>query len=524
VARGYHARPELTAERFLPDPFAPEPGARMYRTGDLGRWLADGSLAYLGRNDQQVKLRGLRIELGEIEAALRLHAAVGETAVLLREDAPGERQLVAYCVAADAVRRDAVDPALPLAWREHLLARLPEFMVPAAFVQLPALPLSPNGKLARERLPPPGSMAYAQAEYEAPDGEIEALVAQAWQSLLGTARIGRHDDFFRLGGHSLLLLQVAARLAAAGIVVPVPALFRHSTVAALAAHIAGTQAEADEHAAVPLREGASPPLFLAHDGSGLLLYAHKLADAIDTPLAIFGLPAIPLHDAQAHTVPDLARRLLRLVREVQPRGPYRLAGWSFGGLLAHEMAAMLRADGEAVEFLAMLDSHHRPADAGHARTLHDEKAHLLALMQVEAFGVPDLQAALEGLKAQADALDLGELLRRAEATRRALMPAHLAGLPETEVAAYLHRQHALHGAGLAHRASPLDIDVHLVRAEEGPHPGALGWEHVVDAARLHVATVPGDHHSMLRGPNLAVLARALSAWLAKAVATTAGSR
>jgi amino acid adenylation domain-containing protein len=206
VARGYLNRPELTAERFVADPFAVQPGARMYKTGDLGRWLADGTLAYLGRNDFQVKIRGFRIELGEIEARLQACDGVSEALVVARVDRGGENRLVAYVVA---------DPERPtaLALRTALQASLAEYMVPQAFVLLDAFPLTSNGKVDRKALPEPDAEAVAAREYVAPQGPVETAIGAIWADLLGLERVSRHDNFFDLGGHSLLAVQVAGRLA-----------------------------------------------------------------------------------------------------------------------------------------------------------------------------------------------------------------------------------------------------------------------------------------------------------------------
>ncbi|MFL5540786.1 MAG: non-ribosomal peptide synthetase, partial [Longimicrobiaceae bacterium] len=198
VARGYLGRPGLTAGRFVPDPFAREPGARLYRTGDLGRWLPEGSIEFLGRTDFQVKIRGFRIELGEIEARLAEHPEVRESVVLAREDARGEKRLVAYVVGGEAASAEAL--------RAHLGAALPAYMVPSAFVRLDAFPLTPTGKLDRRALPAPE--APAARTYEAPVGETEQALAEVWAKVLGVERIGRHDDFFELGGHSLLAIRL----------------------------------------------------------------------------------------------------------------------------------------------------------------------------------------------------------------------------------------------------------------------------------------------------------------------------
>ncbi|MER8931317.1 phosphopantetheine-binding protein, partial [Mesorhizobium sp. M0859] len=239
VARGYLNRPELTAERFLADPFSDEAGARMYRTSDLGRYLPDGNLEFLGRNDDQVKIRGFRIEPGEIAARLCEHELVGEAVVVARADRTGDQRLVAYLVAKPADGSDDADGgALAGALRAHLASLLPDYMVPAAFVQLAALPLTPNGKLDRQALPAPDDEAYARAAYEAPQGEVETLLAGIWQELLGLERIGRHDHFFELGGHSLLAVQLLSRLPrAVGVELPLTRLFARPVLADLAESI-----------------------------------------------------------------------------------------------------------------------------------------------------------------------------------------------------------------------------------------------------------------------------------------------
>ncbi|MFC7518444.1 amino acid adenylation domain-containing protein, partial [Herbaspirillum sp. GCM10030257] len=206
VARGYLNRDELTAERFLPDPFVNEAGARMYKTGDLGRHLADGSIAFLGRNDHQVKLRGFRIEPGEIEAKLLEHPGIRDSLVIAREDRPGDVRLVAYYTWQEEQEIDA--EALRLA----LSATLPEYMLPAAYVQLDALPLTPNGKVDRKALPAPGGDAYASRAYEAPQGDVETALASIWAEVLGIEQVGRHDNFFDLGGHSLLSTKLLVRV------------------------------------------------------------------------------------------------------------------------------------------------------------------------------------------------------------------------------------------------------------------------------------------------------------------------
>jgi amino acid adenylation domain-containing protein len=233
VARGYQGRPALTAEKFVPDPYARAAGARMYRTGDLARWLADGTLAFLGRNDSQVKIRGFRIELGEIEARLMEHPSVREAVVMAREYAAGDKRLVAYYTSSAAA-----DPEQEVAaeqMRRHLSASLPEYMVPAAYVRLESLPLTPNGKLDRRALPAPDSDAYSTRAYEPPQGEMETKLAQVWAEVLKLDQVGRHDNFFALGGHSLLAVTLMERMRRHGFNLNVRSLFAAPTIAALAA-------------------------------------------------------------------------------------------------------------------------------------------------------------------------------------------------------------------------------------------------------------------------------------------------
>ncbi|MCF8984006.1 syringopeptin non-ribosomal peptide synthetase SypA [Pseudomonas syringae] len=230
VARGYLNRDDLTAERFLKDPFNQNPAARMYRTGDLGRYLPDGNIEYLGRNDDQVKIRGFRIELGEIDACLAKHPAVQDAVVTAREDVPGDKRLVAYYTVQPAQTEPAIDSL-----RGWLLGQLPAYMVPVAYVRLDVLPLTPNGKLDRKALPAPGEGALISRGYEAPQGEREILIAEIWQALLGVKQVGRHDHFFELGGHSLLAVSLMERMRQEGLEAEVKSLFEHPTLLEYAA-------------------------------------------------------------------------------------------------------------------------------------------------------------------------------------------------------------------------------------------------------------------------------------------------
>jgi amino acid adenylation domain-containing protein len=358
VGRGYLNRPGLTAERFLADPFDATPGARLYKTGDVARWLPDGAIEYLGRADFQVKVRGFRIELGEIEAALADHPGVRDAVVLAREDRPGDVRLVAYWTAADPA---AAPPVADL--RAHLGGRLPEHMVPAILVQLPALPLLSSGKIDRRALPAP---KLGSGEYVAPSTPTEEAIAAIWAEVLGLPRVSVRDEFFALGGHSLLAAKVLDAVDRRfGKSLPLVTLLLAPTVERLAALVLaegpGVTVTAGQSPSVIAlrREGTKRPLFLARPGSrssGALMYA-ALAQKIDPDRPVYAFlnrPAVDL-DAPYASIEDMAAEYLAAMRAIQPRGPYLLGGWSLAGMTAFEMANRLVARGERVERLVFFE-------------------------------------------------------------------------------------------------------------------------------------------------------------------------
>jgi hypothetical protein len=232
VARGYLNRPELTAERFVPDPFSDSPEARLYKTGDSVRYLSDGSIEFLGRLDFQVKLRGFRIELGGIEAVLSQHHAVGDAVAVLREDVPGDKRLAAYIVPQSGLTVRTTE------LRDYCRDKLPDYMVPATFIPLDALPLTPSGKVDRRNLPTPKSVRQVEVTHVPPDGELEKAIAGIWQELLRVGRVGVDDSFFELGGHSLLLARAHRRIVAlTNQELSITDLFRFPTVRSLAQHL-----------------------------------------------------------------------------------------------------------------------------------------------------------------------------------------------------------------------------------------------------------------------------------------------
>ncbi|CAO3572895.1 unnamed protein product [Mortierella alpina] len=369
VARGYLNRPDLTNEKFLRDPFSEKTDARMYKTGDLGKYLANGNILCLGRTDFQVKIRGFRIELGEIEARLAEHSIVSE-AVVVAAGAEANKHLVAYVVLShDQHFKKDEDASEPLGLRQvastlrsYLSGLLPDYMVPAAFVQLSAFPLTPNDKLDRNALPAPNNEDFASEAYEEPKGEIENLLSSIWAELLNIKRVGRNDGFFALGGHSLLAVRMISRIRAMlGFEITLRTLFEAPTIAQLAPRLLATGAAHDESYDVllPIKpQGTRPPLFCVHPGTGLSWCYTGLSTQLDPDQPLYGLQARGFIDNgnMASTLDEMVLDYIDQVRSVQPHGPYHLLGYSFGGLVAHTMASYLEKQGERVALVALMDT------------------------------------------------------------------------------------------------------------------------------------------------------------------------
>jgi amino acid adenylation domain-containing protein len=533
VALGYLGRPGLTAERFVPDPFSAEPGARMYRTGDVGRWRKESALVrecvsaevdpevtnsrtdalthsrtavieFLGRTDFQVKVRGFRIELGEIEARLAAHPAVRDAVVLAREDAPGDKRLVAYYVG------EALDVET---LRAHLSERLPEYMVPAAYMRLEALPLTPNGKVDRKALTAPEGDAFATRQYEAPVGEVEEALASIWAELLGVERVGRRDNFFELGGHSLLAVRVISRIRQVlETEVVLAHVFSHPTVESLAARLTGADDGHRSDRAIAIRPtGSRPPLFLAYEGTGSIAYAQVLHPHVDPEIPVYALPVSPA-DAPLRTVEGMATRLVRMIREVQPSGPYRVAGWSFGGVLAYEVAAQLIGRDETVEFVGMFDSYHPARARAVSHDVAQEHALVLHALRAADTTADGWGAQSEEEIAAAGDEDLETFVRTCR--EDGLLPRHVTVAQARAVRDRLRG----HVAALREYApQPLPGAVHLFPARQSADPDlSRGWQSTLPAAQLRVTPVPGTHLSMMRPPNAATLGEALSRALDRA--------
>jgi len=359
LAQGYLNQPELTAKQFVSNPFNGKPGARLYRSGDLARWLPDGNLEFLGRIDHQVKIRGFRIELGEIESVLAGHPGVREAVVVLREDVPGDKRLVAYLTPKAEARPGASE------LRGLLQAKLPEYMVPSAFVILERLPRSPNGKVDPKALPKP-EFGSAAPEFVPPRTPTETALAKIWCEVLGLKQVGVHDNFFDLGGHSLLAMRLVSQIKRdLKFGLPVRTLFRHPTIEELAKALSAQQTKGRKPELIQLQAGNAGPelFFLIDEGSlGLFKLAHFMGEGPTLYASVVPLPESALRAAakkQFAALPrmeDLAAEHAALIRSHQMTGPLLLAGHCFGGMLAFEVAHQLQRAGQPVEAVLMLDT------------------------------------------------------------------------------------------------------------------------------------------------------------------------
>ncbi|MFI5866433.1 amino acid adenylation domain-containing protein [Streptomyces sp. NPDC051546] len=513
LADGYHGRPELTAERFIEHTGPDGVTRRLYRTGDLARHRPDGALEYAGRTDHQLKIRGFRVEPGEIEAVLAEHPGVRDCAVLPR----GER-LVGYFVPESAGPGSGAVPD-PGELAAHARERLPEYMVPSAWVSLETLPLTANGKLDRAALPDPDPADLrGGVEPTPPRDALEARLAGIWERLLAAGPVGVHDDFFASGGHSIDALRLIGRINQAfGERLGVSTVMEHPTVARQAGLLRGRHAGSAPDPVVRIRPGGTlDPLFLVHPIGGNVFCYRDLAAELAPGRPVFGLTALGLTapgPVPGATVEELAEAHVDALRRIRPEGPYHLAGWSFGGLLAYETAVRLRAAGQEVATLALLDTGypepaHVPADECDLLEWFHEDLARSAGFDPSDEGASALRSALRG--ATGTTARLAVLAEQVE--REGFAP----GLDPRDLA----RHYAVFRTGIraaaAYEPPAAPCPVLFLQTSTGAGESAADrWERRA-AAGFTRHDVPTDHYGLMRPPHSTRAAALLSTALAAA--------
>ena len=355
LARGYLNRPELTEKAFISDPFCYQPDSRLYKTGDLGRWLSDGNIEYIGRVDHQVKIRGFRIELGEVETVLSQHPNVSEAAVTAREDLPDEKRLVAYFVSS----RKKIPTITEL--RRYLKQKLPNYMIPSAFVLVDALTLLPSGKVDRRALPAPDKVWQEPSDSSVkPRDELELQLTKIWEKGLGIKNVGIKDNFFDLGGHSLLAVRLFAQIQKIfGKDLPLTTLFQAPTVEQLADVLRQEGWSSPWSSLVPIQHsGSKPPFFCVHGCGGIVFHMQGFARHLFPEQPLYGLKAQGLEKGQTpHSrIEDMAAFYIKEIQTVQPDGPYYIGGTGYGGAVVLEIAQQLKSQGQNVVFLALINA------------------------------------------------------------------------------------------------------------------------------------------------------------------------
>jgi len=498
VGEGYWKNPEKTAQAFVTDPYTNAVGSIMYRTGDLGRWLADGSVEYLDRVDNQVKVRGFRIELGEVEAALSSLPGVRENVVIVRDDLPGGKALAAYVVPLD--QSETLEPQR---LRSLLRDALPDFMVPAAIVVMDKLPLTPAGKIDRKSLPRPVTMQLGGSEYVAPRTDAEAQLVQIWESLMPVERIGVTDNFFELGGHSLIGVRIMAKVNKAfGTQLQVAALLTTQTIEKLALLVGD-----ETHSAspiVPIAVGEKPPIFMIHPVGGDVLCYADIARTLSSEFSVYGVRAQGL-DGHSDLAPSLAEMISRYVEAItvqQPVGPYRLLGQSLGGILAIAVAARLEAAGHVVSHVVMLDTY-SPQHLSAAGATESE----IVTKALGVTSVTGLDRADQVASGENHADSTAYLARLYQVARQAgVIPEEM---PADQFACIYRVTVQNHTFASQYEVENITANVHHFTAADNVtgEPSGNSWKQVMPT--LESTAVPGGHESMMRGEHAESLGQAI---------------
>ena len=488
VGEGYWQNPEKTAQAFVQDLFSTQTDALMYRTGDLGRWLPDGSVEYLDRVDNQVKVRGFRIELGEVEAALSSLPGVRENVVIVRDDMPGGKALAAYVVPGQEIGDESM--LEPQKLRSLLRSSLPDFMVPAAITVMQTLPLTPAGKVDRKSLPRPVAMQTAGGEYVAPRTDTEARLTEIWESLMPIERISVTDNFFELGGHSLVGVRIMAKVNKAfGTHLQVAALLSSQTIEKLAQLLESEDQSAE--VVVPIAVSDKPPLFMVHPVGGDVLCYADLARELSGDYSVYGIRSKGLDGASdpVANIEEMIELYTDHIRAVQAEGPYRLLGQSLGGIIALALACNLERNGQQVEDIVMLDTF----SPQHLRQGGTSDLDVLS----KALGIPEEK--LVGLKAQDKNTQNSEAyIKRMHGlgVQAGMIPAEMELNQFTALYRVAIQNHTI--------ASQYDVEnsganVHHFTAKDNITGGKSGSSWAECMPQVQTIEVPGGHETMMQG-------------------------
>ena len=485
LALGYWNRPDLTAERFVDDPFSTHPGAKLYRTGDLVRWLPDGNIDFGGRTDGQVKVRGFRVELGEIEEAISEDPEVRDRVVMVRTDMPGEKQLTAYLVPRElGSMEEHIDAqqAFIASVRDHLRNRLPSHMVPTAFMILPELPLTPNGKVDKRKLPVPELRSQTlQLQHVAPRNQLETELAVLWGEKLGVAKLGVHDNFFDVGGHSLIAIELLAKVDERyHVALPLNSLYQAPTVAGFAKLIQGTNMPSGLENLAPVQpEGDRIPFFCVHGDEANHHISRYLGN--DQPYYAFFHQGEEGRPIQYTSVKSIAAHYIKELKTIRPDGPYLLGGYSFGAIVAYEMACQLVAEGHQVPLLAMFD-------------MYSPVLFMEVMRKHEKIHFPLKNLVMRYLVKRA--------LKKGKVASPRLRHFYIIDTYYKAINAYQPKTY------------PGTVTVFKAGNSDGPED--MGWSTLVKGG-LDLHTLPGDHSSLIKDPCVVRLVQELSASIDRAV-------
>lgn len=511
LAKGYFNLPEMTKDRFLPDPFSPVKGARMYRTGDLVQQTEEGKLEFLNRVDSQVKIRGFRIELGEIESAITQYPTIDNNVVIVREDTPGDKKLVAYIIKKENQETDISD------LRQFLKTKIPDYMVPSSFVFIDQFPLTPNGKIDRKVLPPPQESAAQQSkEYVAPATETEKKLAAIWSEILKIKQIGTDEDFFEIGGHSMIAVTLMVKIEKElGVRLPLAVLFDHGTIHEMGLLLDKKSEPVHWGSLVPIRsKGTKKPLYLVHGaGLNLLLYTTIVAH-LDPDQPVFGLQAKGLdgEDEPLYSIEEIAAYYNEEILKIDKSGSYALAGFSMGGQLAYDMARQLVEAGFKVSFLGVFDTVSENVSDRHIPFFKRYLLRINRFYHQLAWVAGTFLKMPMNKKREFFALKMRSFKQKITKDDYEYKPEGVSVGKQSELPKYLHKVHRANYLALEkYILPPYPGKLHLFRAMDQKFyikdPVNYGWDEYVKEMVIH--HIPGEHSTIFAPPNDELFARTL---------------